>query len=213
LNEISVYHLEYGRIDEVIPYLSKAYELDSSSVVTLLNWAKVMHKKGEDEEALRWLLQIEHKTEQISEWIADLQQTINCKQFVQNKMKFLIRRIEHDIERQEALNELIESLNSKTTNLEIVLKSVQIHGIDNIEILNRLAVTAFNREAYEFVIPFLERSYALHPSEPNTLFNLGSVLSAFGAHDEAMNFLMQIEFPDDEVLRLIREIERNMTHE
>lgn len=213
LNEIGIHHLECGHTDEVIPYLTKAYELDCSYIVTLFNWAKVMHKNGEDEEALRWLLQIEHKTEQISEWIADLQQTINHKQFVQNKMKFLLRRIEHDIERQEALDELIESLNSKTMDLESIFKLVQIHAIDKIEILNRLSVTAFNREAYEFVIPFLERSYAIHPSEPNTLFNLGSVLSAFGAYDEAMNFLMQIEFPDEEVLRLIREIERNMTHE
>ncbi|WP_136607129.1 glycosyltransferase [Paenibacillus dokdonensis] len=210
LNYLGISNFERKQLDNVLPYLTKAYELDPLSSVTLINLATVMFAIGEDEAALEWLNQLEEKNEQIGKWIREIEHSIYMRKVAENKVKFLLRRIENDVERDEASDEMITLLKNGTISVQDIIHSVGIDIIHKTDTLNRVAVNCFSTGEYEFVIPLLEESYSLDSENEDTLFNLGYILYKFGAHQDALNFLTQISQPDRGIMDLQKEIEENI---
>ncbi|PNQ82566.1 glycosyltransferase [Paenibacillus sp. F4] len=212
LNHLGISNFERRKLDDVLPYLVRAYELEPSNSMTLLNLATVMYSIGDDESTLCWLKKIPHHNEQISKWIVKIQQDIYRKRMVDSKAKFLLRRIENDVKREEASNELAQLLGNGLISIQDIFDSVSFDIIDKNGTLNKIAVTCFNMGEQEFVIPLLERSYVLNSADENTLYNLGYILYKYGELNEALGFLAQIIEPDSDVFSLQEEIERHINY-
>lgn len=213
LNHIGLFNFEQKRLNEVLPYLTKAYDLNPEEDITLFNLATFMYAIEEDEAALKWLLLIQNKSKQILEWIDNLQKSIYESQVRKVKVKFLLRRIENDVDREESCQELCKLIQDQSIVLEEIFQSVEVDLIDKTATLNRVAVSSFNYSMYEAVLPLLRYSYELNNSNVDTLFNLGSVLFTFGAYQEGLNFLKQVKFPEQEIIELIKEIEEKIAYE
>ncbi|NOU79239.1 glycosyltransferase [Paenibacillus sp. LMG 31459] len=212
LNYLGISNLERRNMDDIIPYLSRAYELESDNSTTLINLATVMHSVGEDEQALGWLESIGDKSEHVSKWVRELKQTIFDKKLAKSKIKFLLRRIENNVEREASSMELIALLQQNEVSTNQIIESVMADIVDKIGTLNRVAINCFNSGLYEVVIPLLEKSHIVEPENEDTLFNLGYILFKFGAYNEALDFLMKIREPDEDVLSLQRDIEGSKNH-
>lgn len=213
LNYLGISNFERKRLDDVLPYLTKAYELEPANSSTIMNLATVMYSIGEDEEALRWLNSIEDKNEQIEKWTKEIQQVIYDKKLAATKVKFLLRRIENDVEREEASEELSTLIQQNVVSITEIIDSVSVDIVDKTGTLNRLAINSFNAGSYDVVIPLLENSYTIDPANEDTLFNLGYMLYKFGAFQEALSFVKQIRNPDEDTLGLRQDIEECINHE
>jgi len=212
LNYLGISQFERKQLNDVLPFLTKAYELDPNDSMTLINLATIMYSAGEDEKALEWLNQIEYKDEKVEKWIAELRKDINEKQLAATMTKFLLRRIENDVEREKALEELTALIRQKIVSSSEIIESVSIDIADKSGLLNRVAINSFNAGLYDVVLPLLEYSYLINTEDENTLFNLGSVLFNFGMVKEALNYLKQIREPNMKVCGLRQEIEADLSH-
>ncbi|MWV46618.1 glycosyltransferase [Paenibacillus sp. HJL G12] len=213
LNYLGISNFEKKQLDEVLPYLTKACELDPLNSVTLINLATLMYTIGEDEAALEWLNRLEEKDEQIETWIKEIEHNIYSHKLAANIVKFLLRRIENEVDREEAYSELIMLLSKNTVSIQDIIRSVEVDIIHKTATLNRMAVNCFSSGEYDYVIPLLEKSYSLDPEDVDTLFNLGYILYKFGANRDALNFLTQIDEPDGDIIDLQKEIEVAINHE
>ncbi|NUU60933.1 glycosyltransferase [Paenibacillus agri] len=212
LNYLGISNFERKQLDDVIPYLAKAYELERDNSLTLINLATVMHSLGDDEKALNWLECIGDKSEHVNKWISELKQSIHNSKIAETKVKFLLRRVEHDVEREEALMELITLLDQNDVSTTEIINSVMLDIVDKTGTFNRVAINCFNSALYEAVVPLLEKSYSVDPQDEDTLFNLGYMLFKFGAFNEALDFVKQIRKPDEEILKLQHDIEECIKH-
>ncbi|MBT2291614.1 glycosyltransferase family 2 protein [Paenibacillus albidus] len=212
LNYLGISNFDRKKLDDVLPYLVRAYELETDNSFTLINLATVMHSLGDDERALGWLESIGDKSEHVNEWISKLKKTIYDERLAETKIKFLLRRIENDVEREDAAMELIALLQQNGVSTNQVIDIVMVDIVDKIGTFNRIAINCFNAGLYEAVIPLLERSYAVNPENDDTLFNLGYMLFKFGAFNEGLDFVKKIREPNDDVLRLQQDIEECMNH-
>ncbi len=212
LNYLGVSNFERKKLDDVLPYLIKAFKLETRNSFTLINLATVMHSIGNDEQALSLLERVEDKNENVNNWISELERNIYINKLADTKVKFLLRRIENDVEREASSMELIALLQQNGVSANQVIDSVMVDIVDKIGTLNRVAINCFNSGLYEVVIPLLEKSYTVDPENEDTLFNLGYILFKFGAFNEALDFVKKIREPDDDVMRLQQDIERGMNH-
>ncbi|UYO05192.1 glycosyltransferase [Paenibacillus sp. PSB04] len=208
LNYLGISNFERNQVDDVLPFLNKAYELDPSNPSTLLNLATVMYSFGEDEAALVWLERLEEKDEKVLQWMREIEHGIYERKLAANKVKFLLRRIENDVEREEACNELLQLIRNGVVSVDNIIQSVEMDIIHKTDTLNRVAVNCFTAGEYELVIPLLQHSYSLDSSNEDTLFNLGYILYKFNSYHEALEFLMQIGDPDEDAYSLQLQIER-----
>lgn len=207
LNYLGISNFERNQVDEVLPFLNKAYELDPANPSTLLNLATVMYSFGEDEAALVWLERLEEKDNKVLQWMREIEHGIYERKFAANKVKFLLRRIENDVEREDACKELFQLMRNGAVSVDDIMQSVEMDIIHKTDTLNRVAVNCFTAGEYDLVIPLLQHSYSLDSSNEDTLFNLGYILYKFGNYREALGFLHLIEKPDNDIEALQREIE------
>lgn len=206
LNYLGIYMLEKNRVDEVLPYLNRAYEIEPSNSATLINLATVMYKLGEDAIALDWLSKLTNKNGQIVGWMKEIEQNIYLKKVEETRVKFLLRRIENDVDREESSEEIVRLLKNSSITLDGIIGSIMIDIYDKTNTLNRLASKCYSSNEHDYVIPLLEKSYSLDPKNEDTLYNLGYILYRIGAYQDALNFLAQIDYPEDEILDLQKEI-------
>lgn len=119
------------------------------------------------------------------------------------RLKFLLRRIENDVDAEESKNQLMDIIADQKIDdkciIDIVLKDI----IEKDSVLNIIGVECFERGLYDYVIPFLRASYELNNQNKDTIFNLGYVLHASGENKMALEYLQKIEGADEEVDKLI----------
>lgn len=123
------------------------------------------------------------------------------------QIKWLLRRIEHDVQRDEAATLIVSMLQTEkisTLDLFVIIDNDIFYKSRT---LNSIAVNCYANGLYEHVIPFLQKSLNIEPSNEDTLYNLGTVLFQFQLYSESLNFLQQIQEPDQEILELIKEAE------
>jgi 2-polyprenyl-3-methyl-5-hydroxy-6-metoxy-1,4-benzoquinol methylase len=79
---------------------------------------------------------------------------------------------------------------------------------ERIELLNWLATVSFTNELCETVIPFLEKALTHDETHSDTLFNLATVLNAFGEWELALHYAERIQPVDEEVQNLLTLLQR-----
>ncbi|WP_435922712.1 hypothetical protein [Paenibacillus sp. DYY-L-2] len=125
---------------------------------------------------------------------------------INRQLTFLIRRIENNIDREHSILGVINLLKNDGTTIEEICRVVENDIIYKVEVLNTIGIGCFSNEEYDFVIPFLEMALRYSPTDSDTIYNIGYVLSRFGLNDEALRFLDQVYTHDEGVLELKQQI-------
>ncbi|AWX58583.1 glycosyltransferase [Brevibacillus brevis] len=198
LNLLAVKNFEHGYLEDVIPYLQKAYELDEHNLDTLYNLSAVMEISGETELAA-WY------AEQISKVSSEDMETLP-EPFDRQQLKFLVRRIEFGVQTEEAVLELLNGLKQAVVSVEEIINVVTDDVVNKVEVLNLIGVHCYENDLHEEVIPLLQSAYDINRLDHHTLYNLAYVMNAYGEKQLALSFVQQIEQPDETVLELMAAI-------
>ena len=198
LNLLAVKNFEFGYLEDVIPYLQKAFELDANHLDTLHNLYAVMEFSGESELAEWYGERIEELTNT---------DTIATKEPMNNQeLKFLLHRIEFGVQTEDAVEKLVEALTDGLLSLGDIIDTINRDVIYKEDILNLLAVICYENHLHEEVIPLLQMAYEINRFNPQTLYNLATVMDAYGEKELALSFAQQVEEPDEMMLELIAAI-------
>lgn len=90
--------------------------------------------------------------------------------------------------------------------VETILKAVDHKEVDKVTLLNFLAVQFFNKKHYDSVIPLLQHALQYDQKNPDTLYNLATVLEQMNQKALALQYLQMIEEKDDGILSFIASI-------
>lgn len=197
LNMLAVKNFEHGYLEYVIPYLQKAYELDPHNLDTLHNLHAVMEFSGETELAERYAKLIS---------LASSEAILFAEQLDSQQLKFLLRRIEFDVQADEAVQEMLEGMKQEIITVDEIIMIVAANVINKVAILNYLAIKCYENQMHEEVIPLLQAAYDIDRMDSHTLYNLAYVLDVYGEKELALSFVQQIEKPDEMMLELMATI-------
>lgn len=121
LNIIGVKCYENEMFEYVIPFLQKAYEYDNENQDALVNLGIVLFNIKEYELSFYYLNKIKNKNEEILSLIDEIRKNyIEPKEKEKKKIKFILRRIENDIDIEQS----IDYIKSKIINNEIVVDEI-----------------------------------------------------------------------------------------
>jgi hypothetical protein len=211
LNSIAINAYENQCYDFIIPMLQKALEYEPNDKSTIMNLSNFLTVLEEYELALRYLENIEEKDTEVIELIGSINRVY--KKFDERETKFLLRRIENNIEFEESLNTILNLLTSNIITETDIIASVSKDIIEKENVLNTIAVKCFEEALYEYVIPFLQKAYEINECNENTIFNLGFVLNSFGEKEMALEYLKKLQYINDETQELISSIEGELKNE
>ncbi|MGG3799024.1 glycosyltransferase [Metabacillus fastidiosus] len=159
-------------------------------------------------------------TQQEQEFIAvmennfgsELKSLIEIYQFIVKGKKInkeILRLIENisESENQILIKQSLIELNTLDFN-EIIL-AVTTSYENYLEKLHLLAITNFDYENHDSVLPFLQVAYEKSPEDKDTLYNLAFILYSYGENQLASQYLQQIKDKDEEILQLLEEIKND----
>ncbi|MFS0919251.1 glycosyltransferase [Brevibacillus sp. 179-C 1.1 NHS] len=198
LNLLAVKNFEHGYLEDVIPYLQKAYELDERNLDTLYNLSTVMEFSGETELA-DWYAELINK-------VSSYEIEVFPQPFDRQQLKFLMRRIEFGIQADEAVEELLNGFKQEIVSADEIMNVIENDVVNKVDTLNLIAVLCYENDLHEEVIPLLQAAYDINRLNPHTLYNLAYVMDAYGEKDLALSFAQQIEQPDETILELMAAI-------
>lgn len=118
------------------------------------------------------------------------------------KIKFILRRIENDIEEEESMKAIINMLQNNEITVDSIIEITLKDMIKKEEILNKIAVKCYESQCYDNVIPLLKKSLEINKNNLDTVYNLGYILYKFGEHKLALEYLSSFENVDKEVKKL-----------
>ncbi|MNN44064.1 hypothetical protein D3C81_1583380 [compost metagenome] len=172
LNYLAISNYERNQMDEVLPFLNKAYDMESEDPTTLLNLGTVSYGLGKEEDALRWFKKLPEKNEQIEKWVYELEEVISLKTNPKKWLKFLILRVEHNVQREDSLKEIVEFINRDQKTRFSFTEEIIIHDIiDKLTTITLLINAFYENQDLEEVIALLGLSEK-HGADPNEVSKL-----------------------------------------
>lgn len=210
LNQTAVLLFSHQHLEHVLPLLKKAIEIQPAHRDTLVNLGSIFHQLGESSRAMSWLKQIENPDDSVLQLMEQIGnpsgQLVAAAAAEEIALKSTLRRIENDVQVDESQQWLLELIENQSVSMDNVLRVVERDIIFKDKVLNAVAIVCFENKAFDWVLPLLEKSYEINPTNANTLFSLGFLLHQFGENKKALNFLDEIEVKDSEVHELISRI-------
>lgn len=76
----------------------------------------------------------------------------------------------------------------------------------NIKLLNKIAISNYNNNYHESVLPYLQAAINIDSNDSDTLYNLAFILFSYGEKELAARYLERIKDKDSEVMELEQEI-------
>lgn len=128
-------------------------------------------------------------------------------EYIRN-IKFILRRIENDIDKEKNEKEIVRMLSANEVTPEELIAIIDNAIIEKNDILNNIAVNCFNQEIYDCVLPFLQTSYEINNQHRDTIYNIGFVLNEMGEKKLALEYLNSLNNKDNEILELINYVDR-----
>lgn len=130
-----------------------------------------------------------------------------CEDKSRNEVLFPLRRIENDIDRENSISKMIGFLKCNKKNLKIIEDIILRSIIKKEEVVNFIAVKAYNDKEVNTALELLEFAYKINPNNPITVYNLASIMDFLGESTTALTFLRTIKEPDGRIKELLGEIE------
>ncbi|ERI90855.1 glycosyltransferase, group 2 family protein [Clostridiales bacterium oral taxon 876 str. F0540] len=190
--------------DYVIPFLEKALEFDFYNKDTLINLCNILYNFEEYTLAQDYLNRL--KDDEYDEELISLRQSINHKLYTKKEPKFLIRRIENNIELEESIERLLQLLSSGEIDIQSVVEIIEKDIIKKEEVLNIIAISAYQNNLYDYILPFLEKAYSINDKNKDTVYNLSYILHLVGEDEIALRYLEKYSEEDNDIKELIRDI-------
>lgn len=122
---------------------------------------------------------------------------------IQLELKFLLRRIENNIEVEESGEELYNLVKSLKVNLEDILTCIAKDIIKKDEVLNSIAVKFYIEGYYENVIPLFQAGYEYNPKNVDLIYNLAYFLYELGEKKLSLTYFEKIKGINEEVDKFI----------
>jgi GT2 family glycosyltransferase/ubiquinone/menaquinone biosynthesis C-methylase UbiE len=210
LNKIAISNFQERNTDYILPYLYRAFDIDQDDPDTLYNLGYVLYSFGEAEKALVYLQSIENRDDEINQFIYEITQVVNEQKLVKNQVKFLLRRIENHIDRDQSISGVLELISSGELAFEEIIRIAGRDLIEKEEVLNLIAISCYQNQLLDHVIPLLQKSFEWNPTNEDTLYNLGFILYDLGEYQDALDFLERIQNKDEEITRAISEIREGL---
>ncbi|MFE5324104.1 glycosyltransferase [Paenibacillus sp. NPDC056579] len=211
LNVLGILGYEQKQYDWSQQLLNKAFEIAPDNEDTYYNLAVVLHAKGEHQLAYDWLQFIKNRDYDVLQFEEELQKLLAKERFIKDELKYLLRRIEFDIEVQPSTDIVIEWLQEDTdNNIDLMWFNLEQYVISKAKVLNALANTSYGQGQYEMVLTLLQKAIEYEPNDAETLYNLALVLYQFGETDLAHRYLNQISTNDENLIAAARELEESL---
>jgi GT2 family glycosyltransferase/Tfp pilus assembly protein PilF len=128
------------------------------------------------------------------------------KEFGDNKLKFLLRRIENHISYSESILEITNGLKDRKYNFKEVIQYIEKHIIKKEMLLNIIALECFKEGMQDISLEMLMRSYAINSQNKDTVYNLSYITYKLGDIETAMTILKTTRDKDDDIVNLMNEI-------
>lgn len=186
----------------IIPLLQRAFEINPKDKDTIYNIGYVLHLFKNDELAMKYLDMLEVKNEETVNLVNEIKSNMN--KFDENEVKFLLRRIENNIEVEQSKNKVVEMMLNGILNCDSIIKIVSKDIIKKDVILDEIAILCYKNKLYEEVIPLLQKSYEINNANIDTIYNIGYMLHKFGQDEIALKYLSLKEDEDIEIKKLIQ---------
>ncbi|MCL5030064.1 MAG: glycosyltransferase [Bacteroidetes bacterium] len=206
LNLLAIKYFAVQQYDRVIPYLSAAEELDLNCSTTLFNLGYVLNLVGEKQLAKSYLERIENSDEEVVNLLHQIRQELDNNRLYSTELKYALRRIENQIETDESITLVGQMINDRVIMIEQLIEQIKEETIQKDNLLNLLAVNFYQEGNHDNILPLLQCSLEINPTNHDTLFNLGYILYNFGEHELALEYLLEIPDKDVEVEQLIFDI-------
>ncbi|MEC0093645.1 methyltransferase domain-containing protein [Paenibacillus macquariensis] len=141
-----------------------------------------------------------------SKTIIDREKAIKMELNEYNRVSELLQEIDKSVNLVENSQQLIDELQENKFTINEVFMIISDEIGNKIDVLNFLAVSAFNEGSYDFIIPFLQKALEYDPLDKGTLKNLGEVLDLFGETEMALEYVSKIEDQSQDILELIEKL-------
>lgn len=125
---------------------------------------------------------------------------------LQRKLKFLLRRIENDIEVEESREKIYELTKSACINVEDILFCIAKDIIKKDEVLNSVAVKFYEKGLYDNVIPLFQAAYGYNPKNADVIYNLAYFLYELGEKKLALTYFEKIKGTNKEIDEFIAKL-------
>lgn len=122
------------------------------------------------------------------------------------EVKFLLRRIENDIEVEESLNRVISIVKEGEIDFEFIEDIINRDVVKKGVVFNALAVECFKERLYNEVIPMLKKAMEIEKGNESYIYNMGFVLNNFGEKELALKYLDKIQNKDENLIKLMADI-------
>jgi O-antigen biosynthesis protein len=202
LQKIAVINYSNNRHDNVLPYLHKAYELDSSNPDTLYNLGVILFSYREIDLAKIYLNSIEEKYRD-NEVINILREIDMFEEKKTRELVLLLRKIEFDLNLESIENQLVDYIIDDNYTDQEILEVIKKKIINKEKVLNKVAALSFENGLYNNIFPYLNLAYELNPENDHTLYNLSLILTELGDHGSALRYLNKINYIDSDVSYLL----------
>ncbi|WP_234119713.1 glycosyltransferase [Clostridium hydrogenum] len=118
---------------------------------------------------------------------------------LQRKLKFLLRRIENNIEVEESREKVYELLKASHINLEDILFSTAKDIIKKDEVLNSVAAKCYEKGLYDNVIPLFQAAYEYNTNNSDVIYNLAYFLYELGEKKLSLTYFEKIRGINPEI--------------
>lgn len=206
LNSLGMYNFERSALDEVLPFLTKAYELNQKDPNTLFNLGRIMHFLGEQQTAVEWFMKIPEKSDELNQWIAEIENNIAEKDELRKKLKYHLLRLEYYVELERSIEQFFVFVRDNRIKCEKVLEAIDSDIIHKSRTITQIARYCYSYGLYDWIIPMYKRSLRENPGDRETLVSFGLNLIKINAIEDAYKVLLQIEEPDGGIRDLIAKL-------
>ncbi|NQX70102.1 methyltransferase domain-containing protein [Paenibacillus alba] len=129
---------------------------------------------------------------------------------VENKSVIeLLMEIDNELNVLENSKELLTRCQDNDNALQEVLGVVDARVTQKVAICNLLAITGYENECYDLILPLLEKALEYDSYNKDTLINLSVVLAEFGEKELAISYAMNIKEKSQDVIDLIERLTGN----
>ncbi|KZE77885.1 hypothetical protein AV654_20135 [Paenibacillus elgii] len=206
LNFIAVQFMEHQKIELALPYLNRAFEFDINYDPTLLNLGLAMYTQGHDQLALDWLSLISNKDSKVEQWVRQIETVLYTKNYEKHKLKFLLRRLESDVDGDASLVELLQMLNNGELTIERIYQVVDNDMIEKSQLFTQLAVSCFEHNMLDLVFPLFEKALEFDTDNQDALYLLSRILYELGEFESAKIHLHRVRVKNSDVEDLMQKL-------
>ncbi|WP_164472821.1 glycosyltransferase [Cohnella candidum] len=206
VNFLAVQLVEIGENKPALRYLQQAFEWNPQNTQTVFNLGLTMYMMAEPQLALEWFGILPERTEQVEGWIEKIRLEIAKEKYDRHRTKFLLRRIEQGLEREESASEIAQLLQDETLTVEELESEATAGLIHRAEVLTVIAAACFETNVHDPIFGLFDAALRFEPSNSFALYHLASSLHLFGEHENALVYLERIAEPDQATNELISKI-------